>query len=1354
MHFPRWTRPLAAAALAALPSLLIAQDFVLKRDSPATSQTVSPWVSVGPAPVTSASGPLAGRVTSTAPDPADSTGNTLLLGTAGGGVWRAVNAASASPGFTPLTDAVAAFGDGSATPSLAIGAVTVQPGNTGVYLAGTGEPGVATGAHYGEGLLRSIDGGETWSVIQGTTIGTGGRQVFTGEAFAAFAWSSAAPATVVAAVTGSGDGAQTGIVTLGASVRGLYYSEDSGATWQLATIQDIAGDGSTQIVESGETNFSSYDGNSAVSVVWNPQRKMFFAAVSGHGIYSSPDGSVFTRLSSQPVALSACPTDPGFIASAYCPFQSAALGVEPTSADMYAWFADAAGSDRGIYLDRCAAKAGSCGAAASFATQLEPGSGTALEMQHGMALLAVASGAATNLLAGAGQLYGCTVAPGANSCSFNNLSATCATAVAGQWRALAAAPSGQVFGGTSDGLWRAPDPACSSPFVNLNAGLGSIAPLVSVAGTSQLAGTVLAGSEQLGTVGTASAPALPWPQLASGDGGAVALDTAHGSAYADTQAGINIERCTGGAACGPGTFTPVIGPAQVGGDAALEHPPILLDRANPQLLLTGTCRVWRGNADGSGWPQSAALSGPLDGNSNANCATDALISALAVGGPQAKTSSGALASNVIYAGMSGLETGSGPIAQSSAGAVFVNSSAAHGGPWQNIANSPVSNAGLGNAVFNQDQYDVSAVVADAHDATGATVYATIRGFGVPLVYLSTSFGASWTNITSNLPDSPANALAVDPNDANTVYIALDQGVFATRDVTTCAAQDCWQVYGTGLPAAQVMALDTAGGAVGLLRAATRGRGAWQTALATGSTSADTTAVASPASLDFGGIEVSTSSAQQTVTVTNTGSLPLVVTRVAITGDFSETDSCARTTLQPGKTCAAQITFSPSTTGSRTGTLFFYANVSGGQIGPVALAGTGLSAPSIQLSPSGTLDFGLVTIGASSAVEYVLVANTGQSAATLDSFTAGGDFHVQQNTCGASLPAQTGCSIGIVFTPTARGDRTGTFTVTDSAGTQTLSLAGTGQSPADISLSPQSLTFGATNIGQQSAVQTITVTNAGDVPASITGVLATGDFHAASSCGTSLAGSSSCSISITFAPTQSGTRTGLLTVTTPFQTRTASLTGTGVGVAALTLSPPSLSFGDADIGQTVGPLVMTLKNTGSAPDTIIAVTTATSTSGTHDYAATSNCATLAAGASCTISVRFTPSVAGSDPGTLTIQASVAGTSVTASLSGSGNMLAFANGSTPPGVSVPSGQVATYALWLNDDGATGTVTFACSGLPAGASCTPPAPFTMPGSGILSVTLKVATGKAPRGTYSFSLTASNGGSTTRQPLNLTVQ
>jgi hypothetical protein len=176
--------------------------------TPAQTAATATWQPLGPTAVqTPDFGLVTGRVSALALDPSDATGNHLYLGTTGGGVWAAANAAGSRPSsiaFAPLTDAVNALG-GAIDASISIGALTVQPGATGVILAGTGDPNDVLDSYYGAGILRSTDSGTTWTLIQSTQDkedGLAAQDVsFVGEGFAGFAWSTPNPQLVVAAVS-------------------------------------------------------------------------------------------------------------------------------------------------------------------------------------------------------------------------------------------------------------------------------------------------------------------------------------------------------------------------------------------------------------------------------------------------------------------------------------------------------------------------------------------------------------------------------------------------------------------------------------------------------------------------------------------------------------------------------------------------------------------------------------------------------------------------------------------------------------------------------------------------------------------------------------------------------------------------------------------------------------------------------------------------------------------------------------------------------------------------------------------------------------------------------------------------
>ena len=353
---------------------------------PQLSSLSAAWQPVGPNQVASiAYGNVTGRITAIAIDPADPTGNTVYLGTTGGGVWKSTNAAgpAASVVFAPLTDTLPVFSANagtSAIPSLSIGAISVQ---SGVVLAGTGDPNDASDSFYGSGLLRSADSGLTWTLIQNSHDGVAGNHSFNGLGFAGFAWSSAVPGTVVAAVSQAAEGVLVNAADTTNSVMGLYYSTDAGVTWQMSTIMD-----GSQIVQTPLPSGADLGGTAATAVVWNPVRQRFYAAIRYHGYYESADGVTWTRLAHQPGAgltTTACPTTtPGTTGSAACPIFRGALAVQATTGDTFAFTVDSNNVDQGLWQDVCALSGANCSSTAvTFGTQLIFISDGGGQWQHG-----------------------------------------------------------------------------------------------------------------------------------------------------------------------------------------------------------------------------------------------------------------------------------------------------------------------------------------------------------------------------------------------------------------------------------------------------------------------------------------------------------------------------------------------------------------------------------------------------------------------------------------------------------------------------------------------------------------------------------------------------------------------------------------------------------------------------------------------------------------------------------------------------------------------------------------------------------------------------------------------------------
>ncbi|WP_124848090.1 S-layer family protein [Acidipila sp. EB88] len=1270
---------------------------VLAATSPATATpnaVTLAWQPAGPVQLsTAAYGLVTGRVSSLAVDPNDASGNTVYLGATGGGVWKSTNAAGAAAGvsFTPLTDDLAVFANSlTSLPSLSIGALTVQPGNAQVLLAGTGDPNDALDSYYGVGILRSTNGGVTWSLVQQSSDSgvSGINYSMQGVGFAGFAWGTSNTNFVVAAASQSLEGLLVNTSFASSAETGLYYSSDAGQTWHLATITD----GANEVVQSTNPP-SSPPGNAATAVVWNPKRSLFLAAIRFHGYYSSPDGITWTRLANQPGAnltLANCPTRPGASGSSSCPIFRGALAVQPTTGDTFALTTDISNLDQGLYQDVCSTSGLAVSSCASSTiafgtriadTAIEASDGTIPEGDYNLALSAVSSQQDTILFAGTEDIFRCSLA---NSCAWRNTTnnQTCAAAmVAPSIHAIDSTDgvNGLLYFGNDGGLWRSSDTvsqtgsACastdSSHFQNLNAGIGSLAEISHFAASPSNPALVLAGMGGFGVVGSESAAAQAgtgaWQQLLTGEGSFVAIDpNTPANWYADAGPGLSIFSCPGGANCSSSTFgtEPVIDRSDIEDDADyfLDPAPWMLDPLNPANIIVGTCRMWLGPATG-GWSSSNLLSGMLDGDHDSFCDGNATLRAVGAGGSYNSPQGG----EQVYAGMGGPLDGGSIVAGHVYGATVPQA----GGmvAWTDLWRNPVTSTSP-SSQFNSGGEAISAITVDPHDATGKTLYVGIGGFpsgqsGV--VYQSVDAGAHWSNITNSLPFGPVSSIVVDPSTAGTVYVGGDFGVYSTTSVGTCTSstQNCWSELGSGLPNAPVTDLKLVfSGSNAVLEAATYGRGIWTYGVTAAANT--TTATLSPTSYTFPAQGVgSTSTTTAGFTLKNTGTAALSVSQVATTpSDYAQTNQCG-TTLAAGASCTITVSFTPTTTGDRPGTLTVRGNVPSGAV-TATLDGTGLTPGAISLTPA-TLTFPTTTTGSSSAAMTATAKNTGGAPVQINSLAIAGtnsaDFTLGSGgTCAGMLASGASCTIPVVFSPTQTGARTAQLQLAAAAtGSPFLvSLSGNAVAPASVSLSPVSLSFASTAQGTTTAAQTITASNTGGVAAQLGTPSVTSDYAlTANTCGTTLSAGTSCTVSIAFAPTATGSRPGLFTLPAPGNTNgyvTAPLSGTGLAPPMVAFAPASLSFGAEQQNTTSAAMTLTVTNSAGSTAQLGAPTI------TGDFTIASNTcpATLPVGSSCTLTVTFTPSQLGSRTGTVSFL--VNNNSVSANLTGNGTappLLAF-------------------------------------------------------------------------------------------------
>ena len=391
---------------------------------------------------------------------------------------------------------------------------------------------------------------------------------------------------------------------------------------------------------------------------------------------------------------------------------------------------------------------------------------------------------------------------------------------------------------------------------------------------------------------------------------------------------------------------------------------------------------------------------------------------------------------------------------------------------------------------------------------------------------------------------------------------------------------------------------------------------------------------SAASLSFSNTAVGATSSAKSVTLTNHQSGLLTFSGIVVGGPFGIASNTCGVSVAAGANCTVGVTFTPTTTGAATGTLTF-TDSAGNSPQTVSLSGTGSSSSSPVTLSASSLNLGTVAVNSTSAAVTVTLTNHQSTALPISSVGISGPFAISSNTCGTSLAAGANCAVGVTFSPTAAGAANGALTFTDNASNspQKVSVSGTGNSA--VTLSASALNFGVIAVGSTSSSQTITVTNASASAIGLTTIGITGDFADTTTCGSSIAAGANCTVSVTFTPAAAGTRTGSLTITLSTGAQTVSLTGIGSSSSAsgvLSLSPSPVTFNN---GYTIGDnpsQAVTVTNTSASSAGIAAI----ALSGDPSLTQRNNCpASLAAGATCTITVTFQPVAYGTFTSTLTL-----------------------------------------------------------------------------------------------------------------------
>ena len=781
--------------MAAEGKLVLRPDGTYAAAAQAGAAVGGAWSSIGPKPTTGGFfSPVSGRIEAIAVDPSDTTGSTVLIGGAMGGIWRSTDAGST---WTPVGDQNA---------SLAMGSIAFAPSNSSIVYAGTGEQ-ASTGfdTYYGAGVLVSTDHGQTWKQTCTTasptcpflgpfnsTINFG----FFNDGGARISYIAVNPGNPNLVLVGAQIGHPGGASS--ETSGGIYCSSDGGATW-------------TSLLSGQAGSFVGFATSSIAYAALGGPFGSAAGATNPNGIYRSTNanaascsGITFSPVAQQPTTLSMGRIDLGIAPSdstgntVYASIADGSksshtnLGVFVTTNGGASWTQTSAPDichnqcwyDNVVKVDPASPQTIFLGggAVASFPP---PPSLPAFEW----VMRSTNGGASWSPALPTPSVAGDPTVPHVDEHALAFFQATSGT-FAGKLR---------LYLGNDGGLWRSDDaeaPTVTWTNLNQNLTLTQFYPSLSVNPSNP--NLAYGGAQDNGSQVYQGTPT--WTSPRCGDGGQTAVDFQVPTAVYVTCQLVSLHFSpTGGT--DPASFTLIGAGIDSNGSDALDFiPPIATDPSTAGRVYFGTDHIYQSSDYGKSF---SAISGALPtrpGN---------YLTAFGVSPTNPA---------VVYAGANG-------------GDIFVAT---------NVAAASASFSQVA-AQSQHPSRNVTALAVDSHDTTGNTVYAAFSGFAVSgqdtmgHVFVSTNGGASWSDVSctvvagcqnpaaTDLPNIPVNDLVVDPDlPATTLYAATDVGVFQG----TCTATTCtWNTLGTGLPNVAVLSLKLHEASRTLI-AGTHGRGAW------------------------------------------------------------------------------------------------------------------------------------------------------------------------------------------------------------------------------------------------------------------------------------------------------------------------------------------------------------------------------------------------------------------------------------------------------------------------------------------------------------------------------------------------
>ncbi|MFQ6093819.1 MAG: choice-of-anchor D domain-containing protein, partial [bacterium] len=348
---------------------------------------------------------------------------------------------------------------------------------------------------------------------------------------------------------------------------------------------------------------------------------------------------------------------------------------------------------------------------------------------------------------------------------------------------------------------------------------------------------------------------------------------------------------------------------------------------------------------------------------------------------------------------------------------------------------------------------------------------------------------------------------------------------------------------------------------------------------------------SASSHNFGNVRVGEST-NWSFTISNNGCADLTVNNITSNhSDFVVTSPTFPKTIPADGNFVVTVRFTPSTTGTKSGTLTITSNDPDEETRYVSLSGTG-TAPDIALS-SNSHDFGDVLVDSSSSWLFT-ISNVGNADLAVDSVTSDHpNFVVASPAFPQTVAPDDSISAEVIFTPSTTGLKTGSLTLFSDdpdEGTVNISLSGRGVVP-DIAVSTTDHDFG-TVVVDSSASWILTLSNVGTSDLTVQSVTSDHtDFVVASPTFPHIIGAGdSAAVTIVFTPSSEGSRAAQLTIMSddPDEgTVYVSLNGSG-GYPDIDLLAASHDYGFVLVGGA-SDWTLTVDNVGVADLTVISIT---------------------------------------------------------------------------------------------------------------------------------------------------------------------